>query len=165
MDNPQQSFEDTLRELKPCQLSPQLKERLRRSLSDASGNGTERSPIVRRSPLWMPAALALAALLLILAAAYLLRQHAAPAPFGPPPVQPGPTTAQHPPEPFRPVSVSTLLVSENDEGTVFVPGLGPTRRIRYQLVDTAEWRHPRRNMRLLRTEPREEVVFVKLDTD
>lgn len=63
------------------------------------------------------------------------------------------------------VSVATVLVDEQDEGTVVDSRYGPVRCVRYRFVDNVRWDHPRRGGAVIRQQPREEIVLVSVPVD
>ena len=51
-----------------------------------------------------------------------------------------------------------------DEGIFQRPSGVPARRVRHYYMDETLWSHPASDMRILSTSPREEVIFIELDT-
>ena len=51
-----------------------------------------------------------------------------------------------------------------DEGVFDRPGGLPARRVRHYFMDETLWSHPASDLRILSTTPREEVIFIELET-
>ena len=51
-----------------------------------------------------------------------------------------------------------------DEGIFERPGGVPARKVRHYYIDETRWSHPASDMQILSTSPREEVIFIELDT-
>jgi hypothetical protein len=51
-----------------------------------------------------------------------------------------------------------------DEGVFDRPGGLPARRVRHYFMDETLWSHPGSDLRILSTTPREEVIFIELET-
>ena len=51
-----------------------------------------------------------------------------------------------------------------DEGVFDRPGYLPARRVRNYYMDETLWSHPASDLRILSTSPREEVIFIELET-
>ncbi len=51
-----------------------------------------------------------------------------------------------------------------DEGIFDRPGRLPARRVRHYFMDETLWSHPASDTRILSTTPREEVIFIELET-
>ena len=51
-----------------------------------------------------------------------------------------------------------------DEGVFDRPSGLPARRVRHYFMDETLWSHPASDTRILSTTPREEVIFIELDT-
>jgi len=68
-------------------------------------------------------------------------------------------------EPEGTISMSTVLVGQEDEGTIVDPTYGPVRRVRCRFVDNVRWDHPRTGGAVIRQTPREEIVLVSVPVD
>ena len=56
------------------------------------------------------------------------------------------------------------FVRKVDEGVFDRPGGLPARRVRHYFMDETLWSHPASDLRILSTTPREEVIFIELET-
>jgi len=155
MDDDLIQLEAELQRLQPAPLSAALTRRIATDLG-ASPAATS-APIYR---LWswiaLPAAAAMAALLVQLAESRLAREPAlSAAPTG----EVGVVVAGDE-APYRPVAAENVLVAARDEGLVTLDDGTPARRRRLHFVDTITWRDPRTNASITWSLPREEVRVV-----
>ncbi len=63
---------------------------------------------------------------------------------------------------YRPVTVRTSMISQQDEGIVQTPGERTLQRVSYQLVDEIEWQRLDGKQSITVTRPRQEVALVEL---
>lgn len=70
---------------------------------------------------------------------------------------PVPTGAAPSADHYRPVAATNVLYDLKDEGTVYVDGDTPARRLRYRYLDTYTWKNPRNNASLKWSVPRDEI--------
>ena len=80
----------------------------------------------------------------------------------PPARSPGPVETAATPR-FQPVGWSNTILSAADEGIVFNDTRGPARRVRYESVETFQFRDPATGATIDIDVPREEIVLVGLD--
>ncbi len=59
---------------------------------------------------------------------------------------------------------SERLLRMVDEGVIDRPGFLPARRVRHYFMDETLWRHSDSDLRILSTNPREEVFLIESDT-
>ena len=112
---------------------------------------------------WRTAGLA-ATVALVVAVSWRNLGKVVPTPVAPPakmvgtgPTQPAP--AAHVPiaDRYQPVVAANVLYDLKDEGTVYVDGTTPARRLRYRYLDTYTWKNPRNNASLKWSVPRDEI--------
>jgi hypothetical protein len=60
--------------------------------------------------------------------------------------------------------INERFVRKVDEGVFDRPGELPARRVRHYFMDETLWSHPGSDLRILSTTPREEVIFIELET-
>lgn len=60
--------------------------------------------------------------------------------------------------------IKERFVRKVDEGVFDRPGRLPARRVRHYFMDETLWSHPASDLRILSTTPREEVIFIELET-
>lgn len=60
--------------------------------------------------------------------------------------------------------VNERFVRKVDEGVYDRPSGLPARRVRHYFMDETLWSHPGSDLRILSTTPREEVIFIELET-
>ena len=60
--------------------------------------------------------------------------------------------------------INERFVRKVDEGVFDRPGRLPARRVRHYFMDETLWSHPASDLRILSTTPREEVIFIELET-
>lgn len=61
------------------------------------------------------------------------------------------------PDRYQPVAATNVLYDLKDEGTVYLDGDTPARRLRYRYLDTYTWKNPRNNASLKWSVPRDEI--------
>ena len=102
---------------------------------------------------------------------------------GPVPELPGAESREDPNSPLHGISLKELqdvsvmpvsgwidpqinerFVRKVDEGVFDRPGRLPARRVRHYFMDETLWSHPASDLRILSTTPREEVIFIELET-
>ncbi len=162
-------IEQELRKLNPAPPSAALQARLERELEPNSRqiNGQKRLGAL---PLHWVAPLAVAAVLTL--AAYLNFSQSPPAAVPAPPtfaLNNGKPTAtavvvDNEASRFVPVTARQMLIGAQEEGIYFDEEDMPTRRMRYQFVDSYLWENPADGSSLQVNMPREEVLLVRLNT-
>ena len=60
--------------------------------------------------------------------------------------------------------INQRFVRKVDEGVFDRPGGLSARRVRHYFMDETLWSHPGSDLRILSTTPREEVIFIELET-
>jgi hypothetical protein len=73
------------------------------------------------------------------------------------PARPTSDTAMPAKERRPSVAATNVLYDLKDEGTVYVNGDTPARRLRYRYLDTYTWKNPRNNASLKWSVPRDEI--------
>jgi hypothetical protein len=160
MNKDLEQFENELKRLVPRRLSSATRRKLQARLR-------RRHTLIR----WPRPTLAAAAavLLAVTASLWFLPGH-----------KRGEQTAQEPPPPeeprrptpiiipeeelLAPVSFGTVLLDEQDEGTVFIPDYGPARRVRYRLINNVQWQSTNEDVRFTVTRPSEKVILIPVNT-
>ena len=112
---------------------------------------------------WRSAGLA-ATIALVVTVSWRNLEKAVPAAVAPPsnivgtgPAQPTPAVRIPIADRYQPVAAANVLYDLKDEGTVYVDGTTPARRLRYRYLDTYTWKNPRNNASLKWSVPRDEI--------
>ena len=162
-------FENELAALRPARPSPALQARIEAAIAAPTPVSARPfaapapAPASRRSPWfgWSLTALAAGAVL----AGAIWWQRRPPASANPAPgvaVAPTPVSVAPKADPmaraaYRPVGAATVLYDLQDDGTVYLSGDSPVRRVTYRYVDTYTWKNPATNASLKWSVPREEI--------
>jgi len=163
---PPDDLERELRQWQPAPLPEPLAERLlaaRAGIEAAGGRKPGRLPPISSRLLTLgmfAAALAFAALAFFHTHRSLEREAAPPADLAPEIAANLPAAAA---ARYQPVGWTNTILSAADEGIVHHDVRGPARRIRYESVETFQFRDPKTGAVIEIDVPREEVVFVGLD--
>ncbi len=164
MNDSDQHIEDLLRELKPRELSPELRDKLAKLPADEEQVPAPPKPAPQRRPipmLWAAAAGFLLALAAIGWQAGWLAGKTTGTPLSPAPVGEGLESTDLV---LEPVSCRELLTGEYDEGVVPSDEDGePVQKIRRELLRETQFVDPKTGKTVTVHEPVEDFVFVKLE--
>lgn len=160
-------LEEELKDLQPRKLSAHVVESIRREVgSSQPARPAEQDTADGSILFWGRQLLRAAAVLAVaagLAALLFSARHDGPVQQDTIAKAPEPATVTN--EPSGAISVSTVLVDQQDEGTIVDPRYGPVRRVRCRFVDNIRWDHPREGGAVIRQTPREEIVLVSVPVD
>lgn len=176
MDESFKDLEAELKSLRPQRPAPPLLERIGRDLAAAPGDDTAAPFSPRYTSAtnlntwkwfgWRTAGVA-AALALVAAVSFVNMEKVAPASATPPGKLAGtspavPATSARAPglDRYQPVAAANVLYDLKDEGTVYVDGDTPARRLRYRYLDTYTWKNSRNNASLKWSVPRDEIRVI-----
>ena len=162
-------LENELKKLRPARPSPVLFERVGQALEDRRAGALPARAAVGSPYNWWSLGLGLAgaAILILLAAVTLERQHQQRGMFAQTSpgseAKPMPRQSEQSPslDRFVPAGGANVVYNTRDEGLHFADGSErPIRRLRYQTQQTWRWRNPETGASLRVSYPSEEIVLI-----
>ncbi|MCX6953382.1 MAG: hypothetical protein NTV51_14620 [Verrucomicrobia bacterium] len=158
MDDDFSQLEAELKRLRPAAPPRTMVARLERELGPAEARPTS-GRLTREWWFWagtLPAAAAVAVMLLVASRNVPAKSKIAPAPL----VAAAAAASEPEPAVFKPVAAENVLYAVADEGLVTLADGTAARRERLNFVDTITWKNPRTNASVRWTVPREEIRVV-----
>lgn len=173
MDESLKELEAELKSLRLQRPAPALLDRIGRELAASESTAPVSPRYTAATNLnswkwlgWRTAGVA-AAIALVVAVSWMNLEQIAPAPGTPPDKVAGASPTQQTPvvrapttDGYQPVAAANVLYDLKDEGTVYVDGVTPARRVRYRYMDTYTWKNPRNNASLKWSVPRDEIRVI-----